>query len=117
MYRVQIMPTGTLSGIARYYKNPEAGPLEDYEQLCMLNWDPDSPLKEVWVHGLMGKATYRTWRDFVYKLDEMGFLFIRALRKEGHLLPRSQEHMDGRGLVIAISDLKRPAPNSSFSSL
>ncbi len=117
MYRVQIMPVGSMSGIARYYKNPNAGPLEDYEQLCMLNWDPHCPDKEVWVHGLMVKATYRTWRDFVYKLNEMNFKFIRGLRKEGHLLPRAREHPDGKGLVITISDLMKPEPNSNFAPL
>lgn len=114
MYRVQYMPEGTLSGIARYYKNPNAGALEDYGNLCMLNWNPANPDREVWVHGLMGKLGYREGREFIEKLADMGFENVRALRKEGHILPRAKEHPDGNGLVIRLSDLQRP---SAFGDL
>lgn len=117
MYKVQIMPTGTLSAIARHYDDENPEPIANYTQLCMLNWNPDCPDREVWVHGLMGPATYRKWKEFVNRLDSMGFLRIRAFRKEGHNLPRARLHEDGKSFVIEISDLIRPEPNSSFAPL
>jgi hypothetical protein len=100
--RIQRMPDGSMSGIGRYYANPNAGPLENYLLIFMLNWEKGSD--EVWVHGMMGVSSHRALRELLVELHHEGFKFIRALRQEHRILPRARPHPDGRGLVIAIAD-------------
>lgn len=103
MIRVQYMPVGSRSGIVRAYERDNAAPLEDYLLVCTLNWDENCPNKDVWVHALMGEGNRRFLRQLVQQVHSMGFLRIRALRKEGHLLPKATEMPDG-SLMILVSD-------------
>ena len=102
MIRIQYLPPGTTTGIARFYENDAADPMADYQLVCNLNWESRDT---VWVHGLMGQGSRKLWRDFVQAMDAAGVQSIRATRAPGHLLPRARAHADGRGLVLDIGDL------------
>lgn len=114
MIRIQMLPEGTTSGVVRFYADENAAPMSDFQVVCTVNWE--SP-QVVWVHGLMGKGDRRLWQDFVRALADRGVTTIRALRADGHRLPRAQQHPDGRGLVIYIADLQREPPDSDFVAL
>lgn len=110
------MPPGSLSGVTRFYKNPNPQPFEDYEWVCMMNWHPNDPEKDVWIHGLKGEASRSSLRQLLLKVHTMGFHRIRALRKEGHMLPRATELPDG-SLVMHVSSLMREHPPTGFAPL
>lgn len=116
MVRIQEMPPGTKSGVARSYATANPGPFEDYKWLFMLNWNPDCPNKDVWIHGFMGVATRRSLREMLDKLTEMGFLRMRALRKDGHLLPKAKQLPDGTWVIVIADFFGEPA-NSSLMPL
>ncbi len=103
-----------MSGIGRFYVRSDAGPLEDYTLLFMLNWEEDS--KEVWVHGMMGVSSRLALRQLLEELRIMGFEHVRALRQEHRILPRAQHHPDGNGLVIAIADFLGVVDNHGDAS-
>ncbi len=112
MIRIQYLPDGSKSGVVRFYQDDDAPPMSDFQVVCTVNWE--SP-EVVWVHGLMGKGNRKLWRDFVDKLHGLGVVQIRALRADGHILPRAKPHPDGRGLVLYVADLMRDPPDSAFT--
>ncbi|KQP12470.1 hypothetical protein [Pseudorhodoferax sp. Leaf267] len=114
MIRIQFMPAGTTTGIARFYLQDDAAPMSDYQLVCTLNWE--SP-NVVWVHGLMGRGSRKLWRDFAAKLHEVGVEQIRATRAEGRVLPRARPHPDGNGLVMHLKDLIDQPVDSGFVTL
>ncbi|WP_326535807.1 hypothetical protein [Pseudorhodoferax sp.] len=111
MIRIQVMPPGTTTGIARFYEQDSAAPMADYQLVCSVNWE--SP-QVVWVHGLMGKGSRKLWRDFVAELHTQGVQQIRATRAEGRVLPRARPHPDGHGLVMDVADLLARPVDSGF---
>lgn len=114
MIRIQLMPPGTVTGVARFYAEDSAAPMADYQLVCSVNWE--NP-RVVWVHGLMGRGSRKLWRDFVDRLHALGVEQIRAARAEGRVLPRARLHPDGNGLVMDIADLMERPPDSHFVSL
>lgn len=113
MIRFQDLPEETKTSVVRFYNDPGAGEMGDFQVVCTITWE--SPTV-VWVHGMMGKGNRTLWREFVQELDDKGVEVIKAKRAEGRRLPMALQMPDG-SYEMRIDYLQGRQIDTGFTSL